>query len=58
MLVLKTDLNLAECFAFFTQNVFWFLSRKWNVKFSMHGLHSRYREEKNKMIAVNHKLLE
>ena len=24
------------------QNVFWFLSRKWNVKFSMHGLHSRY----------------
>jgi len=24
----------------------------------MHGLHSRYPEEKNKMIAVNHKLLE
>ena len=24
----------------------------------MHGLHSRYSEEKNKMIAVNHKLLE
>jgi len=24
----------------------------------MHGLHSRYPEEKNKMIAFNHKLLE
>jgi len=24
----------------------------------MHGLHSRYPEEKNKMIAVSHKLLE
>jgi len=24
----------------------------------MHGLHSRYPEEKNKMIALNHKLLE
>ena len=28
------------------------------IKFSMHGLHSRYPEEQNTMSAVNHKLLE
>jgi len=35
-----------------------FCPEKWNVKFSMHGLHNRYPEEKCKMIAVSHKLLE
>jgi len=30
----------------------------WNVKFSMHGLHNRYPEQKNKMIAASYKLLE